>query len=58
MKALTFRVPRDVYEVAKVAAARRQRSLNHWIVQACRERIKRQARRDKALAAIVGEMKP
>lgn len=41
------RIPRDLYAVARIAAAAEGRSVNAWMVQAIRSAVLRQAQRQK-----------
>jgi predicted HicB family RNase H-like nuclease len=54
---MSFRLSKDLLALAKVAAASRGKSVNAWIAASVRSALLHQARRDPALAAIIGRMK-
>jgi len=47
MANIIVRLPEDLHDLARIAAAARRRSLNAWIADAIRAHVLRQAHRDK-----------
>ena len=47
MANIIVRLPEDLHDLARIAAAARRRSLNAWIGDAIRAQVLRQGHRDK-----------
>ena len=58
--AIMLRLPGEIHDLARIAAAARRRSLNTWICAAVRAQILREAWRDRGgpLAAALNQTAP
>ena len=53
---LSVRLPKDLHAMIHAAAGLKRASVNRWIEHTLRAGVKRQARRDPALGAIIGRL--